>query len=286
MTLFLRPLTFGSFAALTLVLAVSQVDGASGPGSQNDKLSAPTVEVRVLTADWQGASKQDVQKVLLSAAEQISPYALPLSREPILVNRSRNGPIALFKRGPRGEYLVNLDSGGTFWCQFAFQFAHEYGHLICGYKPGSRNNLWFEETLCETASLFSLRAMSESWKVKPPYPNWKDYAPNLRKYARERIDKHPWPSELSVAEWYALHWEALSKNPTDRSKNTTLAAKLLPLFEEKPERWAVAAFLNVHKTKDDKTFFRYLSDWGKACPEPEQKTFVELLSELFGFSES
>ncbi len=281
---FLRSRAVGAFGGLFLLaLAAPRGDGASG--SEIVKPAAPTVEVRVLSADWEGASRRDVHKVLLSAAEQIAPYALPLRREPILVNRSRKGPIALFKRGPRGEYLVNLDSGGAYWCQFAFQFAHEYGHLICGYKPGSRDNLWFEETLCETASLFSLRSMSESWKTKPPYPNWKSYAPNLLKYARERIEKHPWPADLSVAAWYARHRKALRLNPTDRSKNTTLAAKLLPLFEEKPERWAATAHLNVHKTKTPRDFSRHLADWRRACPEPEQKAFVGELSELFGFPE-
>ena len=38
-------------------------------------------------------------------------------------------------------------------------------------------NSWLEESLCETASLFTLRAMSRSWSIAPPYPAWKNYAP-------------------------------------------------------------------------------------------------------------
>ena len=133
-------------------------------------------------APWD-ASLRDVEKVLYSAADELWRYFPERSLPPLLVE-PKGGPIVLFRRGPEGEYYVRLNTGNTYWSQYAFQFAHEFGHVLCGYREGERCNKWFEESLCETASLFALRGMSLTWKSDPPYPNWKSYAPALRDYAK------------------------------------------------------------------------------------------------------
>ncbi len=239
-------------------------------------------EIRVIKADWGGASLRDIGKVLNSSARQLWPHASQEELKPIIVDRSRTGPIVLFRRGNEGQYIVRLDTHKTFWSQYAFQFAHEFGHIMCGYKAGDQSNQWFEESLCETASLFAMRRMRKEWEEEPPYPHWKSYAPALEKYAQERLDSHAWPDSLTVTEWYDRNKEKLKENPTDREKNTTIATKLLPLFEQRPENWGAVAFLNVNKTKDSRSFSTYLSDWKKACKLPGDKEFVGKLVKMFG----
>ena len=234
----------------------------------------------MVDANWQ-ASLRDIHAVLHSASSQLWPHAAQEKLDTIVVNRSNSGPIVLFRRGDKGQYFVNLDTNQQFWCQYAFQFAHEFGHIICGYKAGSNDNQWFEESLCETASLFAMRRMTEAWKTEAPYPNWKSYGPQFRKYAQDRIDEHPWPKQKSVAQWYRENAVALRKNPTDRQKNTTVATQLLTLFEEKPERWAATAYLNVGKTNKSIDFRTYLADWHTACPL-KHKAFVTEIALLFG----
>ena len=73
-------------------------------------------------------------------------------------------PIVLFKRGPRGGSSL-LNTSDRYWCQYAFQFAHEIGHILCRYKDGDSTNKWFEETLCETASLYALEAWLKLGKL-------------------------------------------------------------------------------------------------------------------------
>ena len=239
-------------------------------------------EIRVIKADWGGASLRDIGKVLNSTAKQLWPHASQDRLDTIIVDRSRTGPIVLYRRGNEKQYLVRLDTQKTFWSQYAFQFAHEFGHIICGYKAGDQSNQWFEESLCETASLFAMRRMREDWVQNPPYPNWKSYAQSLDEYAQERLDKHAWPAELSVGQWYAQHKKALRETPTDRAKNTTIATKFLPLFEQQPGRWSAVAYLNVHKTNSARDFPTYLADWKRACPKAFQKEFVGKLEKTFG----
>ena len=55
----------------------------------------------------------------------------------------------------------------------AYQFAHEFCHILCNFDDDWKGNNWFEETMCETSSLFVLRRLSKEWEERPPYPAWK-----------------------------------------------------------------------------------------------------------------
>ena len=233
---------------------------------------------------WGGASTRDIQKILNSTARQLWAHAHQDRLDPIKVERSRTGPIVLYRRGEKGEYLVRLDSEKTYWSQYAFQFAHEFGHIICGYKKGDQSNLWFEETLCETASLYALRGMTKEWKTKPPYPNWKSYGQEFAKYAKKRITKYPWPKNQSLGDWYKEKKHSLAKEPADRGRNVQLASQLLPLFEEKPSRWGACAFINIKKSNQKRSFSTYLDDWKKNCKTDVQKEFVKKLALEFRVS--
>ncbi len=278
----LRPESLALARKLSAQLAsdANSPDSSAAAPQASEAKKGPLPTIRVTEADWGGASLRDIGKVLNSTAKQLWPHASQKELDTILVNRSENGPIVLFRRGDKGQYFVNLDTHKTFWSQYAFQFAHEFGHIMCGYKAGSNENQWFEESLCETASLFAMRRMSEDWKTAPPYPHWKSYGPNFRKYAQDRINEHPWPKSTSVAAWYRENAEALMKNPTDRKKNTTVATQFLPLFEEKPGRWAAVAYLNKRKTNKTRDFTTYLSDWHASCSS-ENKAFVAEIAKLF-----
>jgi hypothetical protein len=85
-----------------------------------------------------------------------------------------------------------------------------------------------------------------------------------------------------VAEWYERNKEKLKENPTDRAKNTTIATKLLPFFEQRPGNWGAVAYLNTHKTKTPRSFSTCLADWKKACKRTDHKEFVGKLVKLFG----
>lgn len=230
-------------------------------------------------ADWQ-ASLRDVEKVLYSAAEQLWVFFPRRSLDPILVEPKR-GPITLFKRGPNGEYRMRLATGSTYWAQYAFQFSHEFCHVLCNYRPGNRRNKWFEESLCETASLFVLRRMAEKWKTDPPYPNWRSFAASLRSYADERLQECPLPEDTTLAKWYRDHAQQLRENPVLRENNRVVAAVLLPLFEQQPEHWQAIAYLNGPQPAEDRTFTEYLQDWHNLSP-PKHQPFVRRIAAQFG----
>lgn len=241
------------------------------------------LEIRVAADGWGGAGPADIVQVLRSAGEALASQFPDRKFPPIEVSRSFTTPITLFKRGPAGELRVKLNVEGTYWSQFAFQFGHEMGHIVCGFEEYENPNLWFEETLCEAASLFVLGRMAESWKTRPPYPHWKDYAGSLRKYREDRIAKARLPEGTTLAAWFRGQEAALRKDAGQRDLNLTMAATLLPLFEEAPERWAAVSTLNSARGDASRSFARYLKDWSASSPE-KHRDLIAKIAARFGVS--
>ena len=232
-----------------------------------------------LRAEW-GASLADVQKVLESAAMTLWPNFPERKLQPILVE-PKGGPITLFQRGPAGEFQVRLATGGTLWAQYSYQFAHEFCHIMCHYVEDEPSNKWFEESLCEMASIYALRQMSETWKKEPPYPNWRDYSKALYDYAEDLVKKGQLPPGQDLAAWYKAHEAELRKEPCNRDLNRVVSLVLLPMFEEHPGNWEAVATLNAAPVKEPRTFAKYLSDWYGRSPAKHQP-FIREVAAKFG----
>jgi hypothetical protein len=242
--------------------------------------TTPALDLRLAKEGWGGAELADARKVFSSAAGQLLPHFPGVKVEPIRVE-PRGGPIVLFDRTKEGLIVMRLDTGGNLWAQYAFQFAHELCHVLCRYEELDTGQKWFEESLCELASLYTLRAMAGEWEKAPPYPNWKSYARHLREYAQKRIDGHPVPAGKTLAAWREENAEALSKNATDRERNTVAAAALLPLFEKEPAHWAAVHYLNQNKPKGRQMFAERLRNWHDETPR-EHRGFVTEVARAFG----
>jgi hypothetical protein len=221
-----------------------------------------------------------VKKVLDSAAGALWPNFPERKLTPILVE-PKGGPITLYQRGKGGEFQVRLNTGGTYWCQYAYQFAHEFCHIMCNYVEDDLSNKWFEESLCEMASIYALRHMSQAWQKDPPYPNWRDYSKALKDYADDLLKKSPLPAGQDLAAWYKAHEAELRKDPTQRELNRVASLVLLPMFEEHPGNWEAVASLNAAPVKEPRTFAKYLADWHARSPAKHQP-FIREVAAKFG----
>lgn len=246
------------------------------------------LSIRVSPGGWGDASARDIQKVLLSAGGELWRFFPDRKLAPIVVRHSSSGPISLYQRGPGGEYTIKLDVEGRHWAQFAYQFAHEFCHVLSNYSAKSgREHRWFDETLCETASAFAIRRMAVTWKTSPPYANWKSYAPSLRKYADDLLRKGPrLPAGTTLARWYRDNEPSLKKSPSIRDRNKVAAYELLSVFESSPAGWEAVGYLNMgDPSASGGSFGRYLAEWRKRCPE-KHRQFVGRIMELFGMNDS
>lgn len=242
----------------------------------------PQLSIRVLGAEEWKCEVRDVEKVLYSAAGELWRY-FPERRLPPMEVSARGGPIVLFNRGPQGHIRVRLNTGERLWAQMAFQFAHEFGHILCEFDDKHAPTKWLEESLCETASLFALRRMARTWEKDPPYPNWRSFAPHLAEYAAERLKKAKLPEGKTFPQWYRENAEALRANATDRDRNTVLAGVLLPLLEAEPEAWEAVSYLNKETFPGPYTFQDHLKAWRRQCPE-KHRAFVSKVAKTFEIS--
>lgn len=263
--------------SLTFVVFVVGLAGVAGP-VRGDEITIPRITVN--KADWGDAPVANIEAVCRSVARELVEVFPKRKLDAIVIDRSRTVPITLFKTSAKGERQVNLNVSGTYWCQFAYQFGHEMGHILCNYRNAKNPNLWFEESLCETASLFAIRRMATTWKTRPPYPVWKDYARHLGEYAEDYIRTQEKLSRETLPAWFVRNEPALRK--IERPKIHAIAAHiLLPMLEKEPKHWKALNMLNQFDASKELTFAEYLADWHGRVPD-EHKPFVADIAKAFG----
>ncbi|WP_020395631.1 hypothetical protein [Thiolinea disciformis] len=249
---------------------------------------SPTVEIHI-AGKWRHVSQLDVKAVLDSAVTVAIPYVGARTMEPIQVRNHNKGPISLYERSPAQEYVVLLDIDGAYYAQMAYQFSHEYCHLRSNYDLAPHNitrQQWFEEALCEAFSLFNLEQMAKQWESHPPYPSWKAYAPELKKYVASLKKEQHRRLAPSLKAWYEMYRNTLEENPyaQNRQLNEQMASHLLGLFEKYPQSWQAINYVNLGEITQHYTFSDYLNDWLFYTPTQWQQPIRELLQEL-GFEQ-
>ena len=250
-----------------------------------DANSPATVQKLTFTlvnhAAWK-SSTDNVVNLLHATADELVCF-FPERKFPVIEVGPRGGPITYYDRGSKGEIRVRLDVEGSLWNQLIYQFAHEMGHIVCDYKSHEHKNKWFEESICETASLYVLRKVATKWKTAPAISKAESYAANFYKYAQRRIDDAKLPEGKTFAEWFKDNFELLTiKNGDARNQQTIIASNvMLKHFERDPKSlWSAMAYLNTEKLTKLHTFEAYLSAWHRNCPEPLKASVKQLVLEF------
>jgi len=253
------------------------------PASATNKVDVPPISVAIKGTLWPGGSRtKDVIAVTSSAATELCrhiPGTIHIERIE-LWPRPKN-PRVLFERLSDGGYQVGLSFGGRLWAKCAYQFSHELCHILARYQQRDKRD-WFEELICEVASLYTLRRMSESWVENAPYESWRDYAPALADYANDIIKNGALPDGTSPADYLAAHLSELEAAPRLRDIQTALAIELLPLFEAQPQGWAAIPYLNSRKDEGAAEFGTFLRRWQQRVPQ-HLRGFVAQIAAVLGY---
>jgi hypothetical protein len=264
-----------------------------GKASKGHAAKRRAVAIDVAPGDWGNADVLDIKRVLDSVAAELLRYVEPPSNGiSIRVVPRAGSPKVLYERGAEGQYVIQLTARDGRWFQYVFQFAHELCHVLSNFdhkesiggEKVDESNQWFEESLCETASLFTLRRLAVVWEQNPPTRNWSGYGNIFSAYGL-RLMSEPHrhlPAGQSLRDWYLENKSSLSDNPYLREKNELVAANLLPLFEAHPELWRSIPYLNPQKSSAAKPFAQYMADWQAASPD---KALPDQVLALFGLSD-
>lgn len=245
-----------------------------------------------------------VRLVAASSARSLWRFCEPRNLAPIVVYPRKEGPLCEFKHDSRGRARVGLNVKPNRYDQLAFQFAHEFCHVMAIHsRVGQRHdvshsNHWLEESLCETASLFALRKMTNEWEQHSDFSTWKTgdgrpYSSSHQVYAQKRIDSAlaRLPSEQDFDPWFKEKEQFMRDHPISiendkgtrdrlREDFTVIASRLLPLLEANPENWEALSYLNLTPHHINKPLADHLEDWKAVCPD-RLKPFIEDLKRLF-----
>lgn len=264
------------------LLASAAVDSANG------------IAISVAPGNWGTAQLGDIQQVLESVADELrGQVSYPReTRLNIRVMPRTGSPRVLYQRGPNGEYRVHLTARNERWFQYAYQFSHELCHIFSNFdhkeikdNEAVTDHQWFEETLCEMASLSTLKHLARTWAKTPPAGKWAAYAPTFARYADHLLaeEHRRLPAGQSLSQWYREHGMALRESPYQREKNELAASALLPLFDKEPGNWQAIIYLNPDQAGHLKGFDDYLTAWHAACPSG-QKELIRQTMALFGLT--
>ncbi|MFZ2853973.1 MAG: hypothetical protein WAZ34_07665 [Rhodocyclaceae bacterium] len=270
------PLIIASIAC-SLAHADSSREAPAKPGASSRRMG---LDIRVEPGGWGEADTRQIETVLYAVADELMARLPEKLAAPIVVSHTESNPVALYERGPGGEYRVELHAKGDKWHLYVYEFAHELCHILSNYDKNVgphavKYNQWFEETLCETASLFTLNSLAATWEASPPEPRWAGEARKLRRFFDHLISEghRQLPPHAPLSAWLRENESGLRQNPYLRSKNEVLANLLLPLFRNNPQNWDALGYLNLTPVDARSTLEVYLRDWYDNAPL-EHKRFV------------
>lgn len=245
------------------------------------------VSIRVQGGGWGGASAEEIEPVLYAVADELLTRIPAKLATPIVVTHTDRNPVALYDKGPDGEYQVQLHAEGRHWHRYVYEFAHELCHILSNYEQNlgssaAKHNQWFEEALCETASLYALNSLAATWE-KAPSTQLAAQAPALRRFADEIIGEghRRLPADTPLATWLERNEAQLRRDPYLRAKNEVVANLLLPLFERSPDNLDALCYMNLDPADARNTLRDYLHNWYRNVPA-EHKIFVASVLALLG----
>lgn len=156
------------------------------------------------------------------------------------------------------ERIIFLSTKSNRYCQWIYQFAHEYcHHLIDGAMSGEiKGLLWFEETICELSSLYHLTRFYEKCSADVILKN---QAPLVRDYLNDLLYKN-----LPLVEKFhresLSQWDDLLKEPVyHRDLYNAMAVASLPIVLKTPQVWKMILHLgDIRSWNNLKELFDHL----------------------------
>ena len=241
------------------------------------------MNITVVPSGWGLASPRDVEVLLLDTASHLNRLLrIPFTGVLAVVPAPSHDPTPMthYRSTQNEPICIQLTARDRRWAQFAYQFAHEFCHVLSDYQRLRGNpNGWFHEAVCELASVFTLRRMAERWQTQPPFSDWAGYSGALASYSEDLLacQERKLPQDTTLSSWISSEEESLRASRYQREKNAVVADALLPIFEMHPEGWNA-----IRSLPDSGAVIKdYLQKWAE-CVEPVDSQFVNLIIEALG----
>ena len=140
----------------------------------------------------------------------------------------------------RSLQSIILATNPSYWSQGAYQFAHELCHYSIPDEVQSSLR-WFEESICQTASLYFLKQIGYFWHSQGVELQTSDGAPYYISFIQYANDNALEYDSFDLQDPAVIRH--LELDCYDRRKNKHIANHLLPIFTDHPEIWKAVPLL-------------------------------------------
>jgi hypothetical protein len=242
------------------------------------RVTLPTAKLE-LGGDWRGSAKPDVAVVIERMRSAcLADVTLLSDRQPEKLrvdDKSGSYPaIWLHSEAPTTAWITVI-VGTRDWCNLAYQFGHEFGHVFCNSwqsDAAPRNPCqWIEEALAEAFSLRGLGHLANAWEHAPPFKDDSAYAGSIRDY-RETVLAGC--SKIAQQQDVAAGFGAWFKNNRlmlDQHGGLDAARGAVPtmlgLIESDAEMVTDMGLLNRWPERSGVPLPAYLDHWQTSCAE-------------------
>lgn len=237
--------------------------------------------LEVLNLDWGNAEIADISCVLNSVRNEFLTCfgEVDKIKELVIVGKLKQKVDDIYPFCCRKVSFINLTTDNRVWNQCAYQFSHEYCHFLI---PGDVQSKlrWFEESLCELASLYFLPLVGIQWSISPPYESWADYSPYFLSYIEKRKRNYE-EFNLDFNDSENPIIEKFYKSPYQRKLNRYAALQIEPIFNENPKLWSCVPLLC--EIPDGLDFEDSLKSWFSLAPSEHQSS-IEKIANVFSLS--
>lgn len=223
-----------------------------------------------LSDDWEGPSFSHIKNQLEPTYNLLmTSFGLPQLDEVLKIYRRFDNPRVHmdYENGKKVQF-IGLNTRRYYFQQYTYQFAHELGHVLTNWERKPNRDLrysWFEETLAELASAFTIRA----YEANPPAvmgftsESWSNYFDSNYTNGYSVTLESNWSisSTQPVKDWFYRLNNLLTNDCCIRELNWAVAREMLPSFVEDPTLWHAASYINHWDTTSDIDFYDYLESW-------------------------
>ena len=179
--------------------------------------------------------------------------------------------------------VIYLYTQDRCWCQYVYQFSHEYcHHVIAGPLDGSLvSSFWFEESICELASCYFMEKVVEIWESSPSTPhNLKAFGPQQIEYFSNHLTGIP---DLTVPlhEWLSGKISILQEPIYHRELYKIIAKSLYYVFKEHPRLWLLLPYFKRVASEEYISFDNWFKNVvGPKVPDNLSQEYKILLETL------
>lgn len=156
------------------------------------------------------------------------------------------------------------------WCQLAYQFGHELGHVLC--NSWSYCSIpkapcqWFEEFLAEAFTIRGLALLAASWERDPPFEGNASFGASIVKYRYDLIERYKTDIQ-SLGSWFHGRRDALDRQGGESSAEGPATLAILRELETDMACVEDLGALNRWPERSGVPIETYLSLWEFSCAE-------------------